>query len=65
LVAGSRPDQIHRLIVSSDLPACLAACLTVSCCAAIMYAYYYNDYYYVIRLCSAPRDAAFPRSSSR
>jgi hypothetical protein len=60
-MAGSRPDQIHRRIVSSDLPARLAACLTVSSCVTMTE--YYNDYYYNIKpiACAADGAPRWPR----
>ena len=44
--AGSRPDQIQRLMVSSDRPARLAASLTLTSSATVMRQYYYNNYIY-------------------
>jgi hypothetical protein len=47
LVAGSRPDQIQRRMVSADLPVRRAASRTdISCAADTVIFYYYYVYYY-------------------
>jgi hypothetical protein len=46
LVAGSRPDQIQRRMVSADLPVRRAASRTDISCGADTVIYYYYVYYY-------------------
>jgi hypothetical protein len=46
LVAGSRPDQIQRRMVSADLPVRRAASRTDISCVADTALYYYYVYYY-------------------